>query len=74
MNAPLSPGSNASGRNATMLITVANRIACRSRHGPSHAPASRPRPLAYSRLIASEATTGSSTSMPSAMISAAIEI
>src|SRR5436190_18546914 len=31
--APLSPGSSASGRNATMLMIVPKRIACRSRYG-----------------------------------------
>src|SRR5436190_17298429 len=44
--APLSPGSSASGRNATMLIIVPKRIACRSRNGPNQAAIPRGWPWA----------------------------
>ena len=47
-----------------MLVIVANRIACASLVGPSHAATTRGCPSASSRLMASPATTGSSTSKP----------
>ncbi|MCZ7635601.1 MAG: hypothetical protein M5U12_05850 [Verrucomicrobia bacterium] len=74
MKAPLSPGKPSNGRNARMLISVPNRIGRRSRHGPSQAARPRGCPCASSRLMPSEATTGSSTNSPNARIKAAIEI
>ncbi len=47
-----------------MLVIVANRIARESRVGPHHAAVSGGNPAPSSRLIASPATTGSSTSKP----------
>ena len=56
-----------------MLVMVANTIAFASLVGPSQDARSRGEPEPSSRLIASPATTGMSTSKPSAMISVAIE-
>ena len=57
-----------------MFVMVAYRIAFESFVGPSQAATRRLLPCASSRLIASPATTGSSTSSPKAMISEAIDI
>jgi hypothetical protein len=57
-----------------MLVIVANRIAVASLVGPSHDATSGFHPEASARLMASPATTGSSTRSPSAMISDATEI
>src|SRR5215212_9513635 len=57
-----------------MLVIVAYRIAFESLVGPSQAATRRLLPCASSRLIASPATTGSSTSRPKAMINEAIDI
>ena len=57
-----------------MFVIVAKRIARASFVGPSHAETMGGCPRARSRLMASPATTGSSTSSPSAMMSEAIEI
>src|SRR5215475_10934975 len=73
MNVPESPLSDRNGRYATMLVMVANMIAFASLVGPHHAATTLGCPAARSRLIASPATTGSSTSRPKAMISEAIE-
>ena len=56
-----------------MLVIVAYIIAVASFVGPSQAATPRRLPAASSRLMASPATTGSSTSRPSAMISVAME-
>ncbi len=57
-----------------MLVIVANKIAVASLVGPSQAATSGRQPSASERLMASPATTGSSTSRPSAKINDAIEI
>ena len=56
-----------------MLVIVANIMALASFVGPSQAAARDGWPRTRSRLMASPATTGSSISSPSAMISVAIE-
>src|SRR5689334_13318357 len=73
MNVPESPVSDRNGRYATMFVIVANMIAFASLVGPHHAATTLGCPAAKSRLIASPATTGSSTSKPNAMINEAIE-
>src|SRR6266568_958714 len=57
-----------------MFVMVAYRIAFESFVGPSQAATRRLLPCASSRLIASPATTGSSTSRPKAIINEAIDI
>src|SRR5262250_2060641 len=56
-----------------MLVIVANIMALASLVGPSQAATRGGWPRTRSRLMASPATTGSSTRSPSAMISVAIE-
>ena len=56
-----------------MFVTVAYMIAVASFVGPSHDATIGGCPAASSRFIESPATTGSSTSSPSAMISVAID-
>ncbi len=73
MKSPVEPGSMARGRYAMMLVAVAYRMARASRVGPSQAAIKGGWPAANSRLMASLATTGSSTSKPRAMISEAME-
>src|SRR5262245_6305907 len=73
MNSPVEPVSIKNGRYATMFVIVAYRIAVASLVGPSQAATTGGWPNARSLLIASPATTGSSTSKPSAIISVAIE-
>ena len=57
-----------------MFVTVAKKMARASLVGPSHAARRPGLPASSSRLMASPATTGSSTRSPSEMISAAIDI
>ena len=57
-----------------MLVMVAKMIALMSFVGPSHAAMSGGKPAPSEFLIASPATTGTSTSRPRAMISVAMEI
>ena len=56
-----------------MFVTVAYMMAVASLVGPSQAATTGGRPSASERLMASPATTGSSTSRPRAMIREAIE-
>src|SRR5262245_19160424 len=57
-----------------MFVMVANKIADASFVGPSHAATTRGQPSPSDLLIASPATTGSSTNKPSARINDAMEI
>ena len=72
-NSPVVPFSSRNGTYATMLVIVANRIACASFVGPSHAATTGGWYSAKQRLIESPATTGSSTSSPSAIINVAMD-
>ncbi len=56
-----------------MFVMVANTIAVASFVGPSHAAMPLGWPASRSRLMASPATTGSSTSSPRAIMSDAID-
>src|SRR5262245_2096132 len=73
MNSPVLPDKRRNGRYATILVTVAYMIAVASLVGPSQAETIEECPIARSLLMASPATTGSSTSKPRAMIRLAIE-
>ena len=56
-----------------MFVSVAKKMAVASLVGPSHAAMSRGKPAARPRLMPSPATTGTSTSRPSAMINVATD-
>ena len=73
MKLPVSPWISSIGRYATILVMVANMMAVASLVGPSQAATVRGFPPSSSRLMASMATTGSSTNSPRAMISDAME-